>query len=585
MSDTGKTSRAREKLLNARPVKASAEQLEDVAKPLPDGCPVHPLGMQSGETPTAVYLSASGIISKLAGQAHGLGNLEGLFAPHNKFLWEHWPRRTQDGATVNGFKAELVRSDLFAAAGRLGIWDELERVRGPGAWRGAGGELILHLGDRVMMDGELHPWGVLDGMVYPAGPTMLGPAARTLKGANPTQPGQQVLALLQTWNWRHPTIAPRLMLGWICAAMVGGALKWRPAVWPTGDRGTGKSTLLDACKALLGPNAAVQTANTTAAGIRQAVMARSVPVLLDELESSDDGGDVVQKVIELLRQASSGSIGLRGGADHKGQVFQIRSAMLATSIMVPPLRSQDRSRIAVLDLRPLDSSKPPPDVRADRLHALGQQLLRRMVDNWPQLDGRLATWRAQLEAHAGMDARGADQYGTLLACADLALSDLPPDGELLAEVVGEGLTKMLGELRADDVQDWRRAIDHMLTAPAEAYRGGDRLTLGELVGRAAGHVVGIDADDANKALASAGLRVMVQSGVWWLAVANQHQHLSRVYQGTIWAGRSGTSGGWRQVMLRAPGALVPPNALRFGAGVSQRVVMLPLLVALNQEGP
>ena len=37
MSDTGKTSRAREKLLNARPVKASAEQLEDVAKPLPDG--------------------------------------------------------------------------------------------------------------------------------------------------------------------------------------------------------------------------------------------------------------------------------------------------------------------------------------------------------------------------------------------------------------------------------------------------------------------------------------------------------------------------------------------------------------------
>jgi hypothetical protein len=584
LSATGAKSRAREKLLNARPVKASAEQLEDIAKPLPEGCPVQPLGMESGPTPTAVYLSASGIISKLSGQAHGQGNREGLFAPHNRFLWEHWPRRTQDGASVNGFKAELVRADLFAAAGQRGIWDELERVRGPGAWRGAGGELILHLGDRVLMDGELHPWGVLDGMVYPAGPAMLGPSPRG-PGGSGTQAAHQVLGLLQTWNWRHPSIAPRLMLGWICAAMIGGALKWRPAVWPTGDRGTGKSTLLDACKPLLGPNAAVQTANTTAAGIRQAVMARSVPVLLDELEANDDGGDVVGKVIELLRQASSGSIGLRGGADHKGQVFQIRSAMLATSIMVPPLRSQDRSRIAVLDLRPLDSARPMPDVRADRLHVLGQQLLRRMVDGWPELGARLETWRAQLEAHAGMDARGADQYGTLLACADLALSDQAPDGELLADVVGEGLTNMLGELRADDVQDWRRAIDHMLTAPAEAYRGGDRLTLGELVGRAAGHVAGIDADDANKALAHAGLRVVVQSGLWWLAVANQHQHLSRVYQNTIWAGRSGTSGGWRQVMLRAPGALVPPNALRFGAGVSQRVVMLPLLVALNSEAP
>jgi hypothetical protein len=35
--------------------------------------------------------------------------------------------------------------------------------------------------------------------------------------------------------------SPRVLLfGWIGAAMVGGALDWRPLAWLTGDRGTGE---------------------------------------------------------------------------------------------------------------------------------------------------------------------------------------------------------------------------------------------------------------------------------------------------------------------------------------------------------
>ena len=578
----GTDSKARQQLLGAPAVGPSTHSTAHIARELPPECPVRPLGMVPGDTPTAAYLTASGTITKLTGQAMGQGNLEALFSPHNRFLWNTWPRLGKEGH-ITGIRAELARADLLAAAGRLGIWDEMERVRGSGAWQAADGSLVLHLGDRVLTGGKVSAWGEIDGYVYPAQAAMLGPVS-DLQPDGIGGPAREVLAMLETWNWKYP-IASRLMLGWVCAAMLGGALKWRPAVWPTGDRGTGKSSLVEAVKLLLGPNGAITTTNTTAAGIRQVVMNKSIPVLLDEMEASEDGGDAIGKVVELLRQASSGGIGLRGGSDHKGTVFQIRSAMLAASIVVPPLKSQDRSRIALLELLPLPSNAVAPSMAPAPLHAVGRRLFRRMVQMWPLLPDRLETWRAQLGAHAGMDARGQDQYGTLLACADLALSDAEPDADTLHDTLHDTCFGLLCLVRAhssDDVPDWRRCIDHMLTAAADAYRGGDRVTLGALVRQAADLVVGGDAEAANRALAAYGMRYVLEKGIRWLAVANQHRQLAAVYDRTIWAARSGTSGGWRQTLLRAPGALPRENSMRFDGAMS-RAMMVPLEVALNEE--
>lgn len=572
-------SKTRQRLLAARPVRASAEELGAIARPLPEDCPVIPLGMAQGPIPTAVYLSGSGVLSQLSGQAHGQGNLEGLFAPRNQFLWQHWPRKNKRGE-VDGFKTELVRADLMAAAGQRDIWNEMDRVRGRGAWLAEDGGLLLHLGDRLLHNGQIKPWGEHGGMVYPAGAAMLGPAPEP-QPDGPSGPAAEVLAMLHTWNWRHGDVAARVMLGWICAAMIGGALKWRPAVWPTGGTGTGKSTLITAVKHMLGPQGALATAQTTEAGVRQVLGFQSIPTLLDELEADEMQPEKIQKLIGMIRVASSGAVATRGGSDHTARQFTIMTAPMATSIMVPPLPSQDRTRIAVLELRTLTGETAKPDLAVARLQALGQRLLRRLVDGWGEFGERLTTWRAQLHAHMQMDDRAQDQWGTLLACADLALHDQAPDGDLLDEWVGPGMREMLAEMGADDETDWRRALDHLLTATADSYRGGDRLTVGELVARAAGMRPADDGDEAQRALNGLGLRVDFTNQVWWLGVANQHQALGRIYQHSIWAGRSNTTGGWRQVLMRVPGAKVPANALRFGSGHQQRGVFVPLLMALN----
>jgi len=113
---------------------------------------------------------------------------------------------------------------------------------------------------------------------------------------------------------------------------------------------------------------------------------------------------------------------------------------------MPPLEPQDLSRSAVCELLPLSGTTAPP-VPPEKMRALGASLRRRLIDHWPRLAGTLETFRAAL-IEAGHRNRGADQYGTLLACAELVLHDR-------AHVPAAELTK------------WKRLLDARILA-AEA---------------------------------------------------------------------------------------------------------------------
>ena len=188
-------------------------------------------------------------------------------------------------------------------------------------------------------------------------------------------------------------------------------------------------------------------------------------------------------------------------------------------------------------------------------------------------------WREQLKMHLRLDARGADQYGTLLACGDVALGVFDNDSEDTAEIT-ERIGALLVEARADDVPDWRRCADHLMTFAGEFWRGGDKMTIGRMVAQAGGRF-GLDgADQAQRALATYGLRVVTEDGAVWVAVANQHSGLSGVYRGTVWGQRSVTGGGWRQTLLRTPGSRARTVPLRF-EGHASRVVLVPLEAMLG----
>lgn len=540
---------------------------------LPDGCPVVALGIDGQ---VRYYLTADRQLSALPVREHSRLGILGLFGRKSELLYEYWPRYAKDGRTITGWRPELASERLMAACSREGPWDPAERQRGRGAWLGDNGELVLHTGDRVLsFPLTPTPWrdhdsaraGLVGRYVYSAGASVGAPAQEPATGGA-DGPAQRVLDVLATWQWRRPDIDPVLLLGWIGAAMIGGALKWRPMIWLTGGTGTGKSTLQELLRQVFA-GGLIQTADTTPAGLWQALRHQTLPVAVDELEAEEDNRRAIG-VVKLARVAASGSLMLRGGADHRGTEFVVRSAFAFSSILMPPLSGQDRNRIAVLELEPLADGTKVPLLDARAFGALGALLRRRLVDGWPQFQRTLEHYHASLRA-AGHSSRAADQYGTLLACADVMLLDGEVDGELsgawIRQLNADELTQSV-----ENERDEARCLARLASWPVDAYRGGFRRSMAQWVRVAIGLDPDASAADGVQVLGTYGLKVVEGR---FLAVANYHHGLSGIYEGSHWQGTSGTVGVWVQALRRLPGAHPSKNAIYLGDH-NYRCTLLPL---------
>lgn len=540
---------------------------------LPPGCPVVPLGVLGLEHH---YLDALGQLITIPAGEHNRGRLRSLFKQEADYAWtvRRWVRVKDDGS-VTGLRPELISDDLMKASSLAGIWDPAERVRGRGAWRGPNDELILHAGGQVQVflprpdawalrqehkPGVLELEGDASRYVYPAA-ERAGEVAREMDGA----PAEDVRDLLETWNWRRPDIDPILLLGWIGAAMVGGALKWRPSVWFTGTKGTGKSTLQGAVAHLIGT--CLTLADTTAAGVWQTLQHQTLPVLVDELEADADNRRSMG-VVALARLSASGGQMARGSDRHAAKTFSLRCCFAFSSVLMPPLLGTDRSRLAILELGELASGVEMPDLSPTRLRRLHAQLRRRMVDGWHRLDRTIEIYRRALSA-VGHSARGADQFGTLLGCADILLFNDVPGEDAVKSWIGQMGVVDIHET-ADDMRDEEQCWQHLLASPIDPYRGGERVNLGVWLNRALGRE---DPDQVAPALAAIGAHgVTVRrslSAPPVVAVANAHRGLAAVYHGTRWA-----AGVWRQALQRLPGAERSSSAIYFG-GATSKATLLP----------
>ncbi len=517
-------------------------------------------------------------------------------------LEKHWPRKKMikdaEGNIhyeVTGIKFEKVTEAIMAECARGGIWDPINGVRGRGAWRGEHGQLILHCGNTIWVgavpggggDPGYHTTmapGRIDRHVYPAAPPVPMPA-REPAAAGPDGPAATLLQALETWKWRRGATDAHLLLGWIGAAMLAGALKWRPMMWITGDSRTGKSTVHELL-GLVFDDAILAVTDTSAAGIWQKVGHASLPVAVDELEADADNRKAAG-VITLARHAASGGMTLRGGADHTATEFTARNCFLFSSILVPPLKSQDLNRQTILHLDTLDSTTPPA-LTPSKWRCVGAELRRRLCDGWHRWEPTLEAYREQLLS-TGHDGRSADQWGTLLAAADLLLTDHAPDGDTLGEWAAK--LSVAGTRHHDDRADHDRCLEHLRTTRFDGYRSGIKRPIGGWIAEAAGRdgetALAPDPVEANRILSTIGLKVVREAdraGVEtkYLAVANAHQGLAELFAGTHWGGASGASGVWRQALERVEGYKLRKSPLSFD-GSSARCILVPVAEVLGDE--
>lgn len=550
---------------------------------LPPDCPVEPLGMDGD---VLFLVDALGQLAAVTPSSFGQGFIQRLFGDRQNYLYWAWPRMDKNGAVVS-WRAEQVRECLYTAAARKGLWKAVEKVRGLGAWRGRNGELILHLGDYLWSNGKLRRTGEVDGLFYPRRPAIGHPWGAPVPHED--NPAPYVLEILQTWNWRRPEVDPFLFLGWLGAAMLGGALPWRPSMFLIGDKAVGKSTLQEIVKTVLG-DGLISTPDTTPAGIYQRIGNDSLPVAVDELEAEADNRRVMA-VVKLARLAASGGVMLRGGQDHQGVEFQARSTFLFSAINRPPLPPQDLSRLAELSIGKLDPLKVANAPVLQDPEEIGPKLLRRLADSWPRFETLYEEYRTALRG-GGHDSRGQDTYGTFLTCAHLLLGDEGVDeaGYPMENLMnwGEKLEAASLPEREGARENWRACLEHLLSSRVDAWRGGMRHSVGAMIEDVLSGVTGLG--EARTQLAQVDIGVVDKGKVadgFALAIPNEGPSLSALFKETPWGGPGGT-GVWQTALRQGPGNIIlydkSVNKVKI-AGYSKRctLVVLDEFVKLTEE--
>lgn len=545
---------------------------------LPPDCPVIPLGVDDG---VYWFLDTLGQLRALEFGQFGQKAINSLFMGRHHFLYWGWPGRDKEGLVVR-WRQEKVSEDLMAACARKGPWNAVERARGRGAWELSTGKLALHCGTKLYADGKSIGLGELMGDVYMTRPPIIHPWPKAIPEKGPAT---YLVPLLRTWNWARPEIDYLLFLGWLGAALIGGALPWRPTIYMTGDKATGKSTLQRLMKHMFG-NALIKSADTTAAGIYQLLKNDALPVAVDELEGKSDPRRA-KAIIELARLAASGDLMLRGGEAHKGTQFNARSCFAFSSINTPPLEPQDLSRMALLRLYRLPAGSVSPDLDERQLHKVGRQIMKRMMDGWSSFQQKFRDYREVL-AEVGHDSRGQDTFGTLLACADILAGEEAADLELPFLSIGKGdfwakefAIKHMVEYE-DAEENWRLCLNRIISTQIEAWKSGGQQTMGEVLELLfAGK---IEYNEARGLAQRAGLSVIQPTDKYarhGLFIPNQHPELQKLFLGSKWQGELG-AGVWSGALRQAPAESYRIVSGRV-TGVKCKGTLFPLHVVLNRD--
>lgn len=332
-----------EETINPKPDNAEKQPKVEVdASPdqsLNGGAPVA-LGHDDG---TFFYwVPARGQIATLSASGHTTTALVGLAPLH---YWEfEFPGRNKGGvdwaAAASSLMRECERRGVFDPSRQVGRGVLIDKNR-----------VVAHLGDRLLVD------GIENDLALPKSSWLYTRRSQIDLGkasALSDDEGRALCDLLTRLPWAAPDMG-KLLAGAIAVAPICGALKWRSHVWINGERGSGKSWVMESVvgRILDGLSVVVQ-GETTEAGVRQALHTDILPVVFDEIEGkgTEDDRRRVSKVLALARQASSanGAAIVKGTVGGNARSFRVRSSFIFASIEKSGTHAADESRIVTLNL-------------------------------------------------------------------------------------------------------------------------------------------------------------------------------------------------------------------------------------------
>lgn len=507
-------------------------------------CPILPLGRYAG---VYHYLTAHGEVMSFGHGQHSSAEIQGLFEGNVRWLYGEFPTYDKKQENIIGWSAKRAGAWMMRMCVRRGFYDPAERIRGAGVWRDAAGRLVLHCGDGVWTGGRWQPAGIeMDGYLYVAMPAR--PRPDFAAPAASDSAFDLLTFISEKWQWGHPAFG-RLFFCWICSAIVGGALGWRPHLHVAGHFGTGKTWLQDLAADLMG--VLVKGSEPSPAGIYQQLGCTNGPVALDEVEP-DANSDTWKNVMKVVRLGSSDRQApiLRGSSDRRPVRYFIRAIFYLTGILHPEPLPQDRSRVTFLHMKELAGDTDPATIRA-RINEFAEaapRLRARMILGWDRFQTNLMVISSALAKDKATH-RYSDQVGALLAAGETMLHDRPLD-----EATARDLVKAVADAVADTAEtDHEQCLRRLATKPLDEHKGGSSVTIGELIGTALTDPA--HGEEARNTLRRHGIGFEPKSrAAEWIYFAQGHEGLESIFAGTRWRDNA-----WLTSLRNVPGARKGPK--------------------------
>lgn len=490
-----------------------------------------------------------------------------------KFWQGKFPTKASPGFHVPGASDWLLSNSL-----RHGIFNPV-KIRGRGAWMDEG-RVVLHTGAELIVDGITKKFQEhKTRYIYEQSVDLFVSLENPLSNADSVE----LIKLAEKINWERP-INAYLLAGWCVIAPVCGALKWRPHIWITGSKGTGKTWVHHSIvKPILGDMVLSVENGTTEPAIRQSLMTDSLPIFMDEAEGENKTAyERMQNIIQLARSSSTenDSSVIKGGHGGSGPVsFKIRSCFAFSSI-TPQLRdTNDRSRFSILTILEDKSEtrkKKFEDLKKHKDRLLtpeyAQRLQARTIKLLPTIIKNIRTFTDAAIEVIG-DQRVGDQLGALLAGA----YSLGRNSEIsLTEAIKwikqrDWSQEHAVNKEAQESACWHKLMEHIMYV--ESAHGSVQRSVGELIIITEGNVTGdlaVNPNDARAALIRKGFKIKVHpDGQTFIHVATRHSLISNILSGTNWVDNYG------EILSRMEGAHRSPGSERFN-GINCRTINIPL---------
>lgn len=545
----------------------------------PEGCPLSALGHRNG---VYYFLTPSGEFRSVSDRGLTTNGISSLFDGKTGWAIANFPLYGK-GERVVGFDHQQMAAYLMRQCVAKGLFNPDTPLRGPGVWVSASGDLIVHAGDALYVDRKWSSSGqYIDGTLYPAWPKIDRPALRPAK----VTAGLRLMEIVRTrWRFKTPRGAD-LVVGWMGAAMLGGAPSWRAHFYLNGANGTGKTWFCNLVAATLGAGAHEPDNNTSEAGLRQSLTGEARAMIFDESEPGDGatGKGRIAEVIEVLRSISSGkgSRSTRGTSGHTARKFTVTGCAFLSSVLHAPLKPQDRARFM---LAQLDTLPKPATEREIALFVEGTRaaiaemaaqspfLRARAIAGWGFYQECFALYRAKFMAPkpsgGGCSARAADQIATILAGRDLLCCDETPGADSLDQAIADFDFLIEAAEENDAEGEGQQCLTKLYSAPAELWRSGERYTVGEVVMRAMARETDREGISFRRTIKRLGLRLEYLHDMPFLLVANNHEALAKIFHGSRWA-----DSGWSQALRMLDGVRPWEKSMRFSGTPRQRCTAL-----------